>query len=84
MNKSSLAEPCLVHLLSGELFLGGKKMDTVPMCKQFPLPFYSLGGQPASGHQGVERKNQKRMSFIPGRWQAGERKEDVLPVPLIS
>lgn len=60
MNKSSLAE-LYYTLLTGELFLGETIIDTGPMCKHLPLPFYLLGGRPASGHQGVERKDQKRM-----------------------
>ena len=57
------------------------------MCKQLPQPFYSLGGAPASGREGAERKDHfsagKNMSLLSLEdGQAGGREEaQVLPVP---
>lgn len=72
-------------LLTGELFLEGRIIGTALVCKQLPQPFYLLGGPPASGHAGVERKDYflagKSMSCLSLEdGQAGGREEaQVLP-----
>lgn len=62
-------------------------LDTALVCKQLPQPFYSLGGPPASGREGVERKyhfsagkNMSHLSLEDGLGRDGNETQ-VLPVP---
>lgn len=52
--------------------MGGRIIDTVLMCKQLPLPFYSLGGRPASGCQ--EEENNVSLLFLEDGRQEKDRK----------